>query len=131
MEILLLFTSYVKWHYTRAVVDILHIWGNMIYFFYNLFSVKLMFTTLFSKWRRLGEERETTALDIGETASVFLVNTVMRIVGALMRFSLIIAGLISITATLVIGFAVFVLWFVMPIVIVVLISAGIYLITVK
>ena len=112
---------YFAWHYTQAVRDIVNIIGNFLWFFYEFFSIKLLLRTLFVPFHRL-EERARSRLDVSAVAQTFLINTLMRLVGALMRLFVILIGIILIACTVVVGFSMLLLWLFAPVVVVVLLG---------
>jgi hypothetical protein len=115
--------QFAIWYYAVAPATLLKIWADFIWFLYHFFSIPLLMRTLFSKWRRIGEVR-TKRFDIGDFLSVLFINTVMRIVGFFIRAFTILAGLSSIIVAIVFGIAVFVLWFFLPVAIVMLGMVG-------
>lgn len=119
MRSLTLLPSYIIWHYGKALTDILRVWKNFFWFIFNFFSISLLLQTLFSPWQRL-DENYTKGFDIEALASTFVVNVLMRLVGAFMRLFLIIMGLICLLFVVVAGVAFFVLWIFAPAVIAVL-----------
>ncbi len=128
MGLFIVFGDYIHWHYSRAFSDIFHIWRNVTYFVFNFFSIPLLLRTLFSPWKRIEATRETQGLDIGDFISTKIVNTIMRLIGALMRGSLIVVGLFFVGLSVVFGLLFFVLWTLLPFVVVVFTGAGLKLI---
>jgi predicted membrane metal-binding protein len=117
-------TQYLRWHYTQGVVDLVHIVGNFVWFLYEFFSIRLLFSTLFVPFHRLNEE-SPTGLDLGRIAEKVIVNTLMRLVGALMRISLILLGLFLICVVVVIGSFFLVVWLCAPFVVLTLVIYGV------
>lgn len=120
--------DYLLWHYTRAFRDIFNIWRNLTYFVFHFFSIPLLLRTFFAPWKRIEAERETVGLDLKDYFSTKLVNLIMRVVGATMRTILIMIGLACTGAVVVAGLIFFVIWPLVPLLIVVFIVAGITLI---
>lgn len=112
---------YFAWHYTQAVRDIMNIIGNFLWFFYKFFSIQLLLRTLFVPFHRL-DEHARSRLDVGAVAQTFLVNMLMRVVGALMRLFVILIGIILIVCTVVVGLGMLLLWLFAPVVVVVLLG---------
>ena len=48
--------EYFKWHYGRGFTELITLSRNFTIFFGHFFSLKLLFSTLFSPWKRMGEE---------------------------------------------------------------------------
>lgn len=88
----LLLLSYLKWHYLQAPRVILGGWGNVLWFNFNYFSVLLLLKTFFSPWRRITWDYGR-GFDLGRYLFTFGSNLVSRILGAVMRSFLIVAGI--------------------------------------
>lgn len=123
MALTLLFWQFVIWYYAVAPLNLLKIWGDLLWFLYHFFSIPLLSRTLFSKWKRIGEVR-TRRFSITDLLSVLFINTVMRFIGFCARMVTIAMGLISILLATVTGVAVFVIWFFLPVIIVILFALG-------
>lgn len=120
MNIFTLFFYYFYWHYTRALLDIISIWRNLVWFVWNYFSISLLFRTLFSPWRRLGEQRK------GFFDPVFLVIDIfMRIFGAIIRSIMIFIGLLFVSLFIIMGPIFFIIWIALPVIVFSLLSFGI------
>jgi hypothetical protein len=126
MNVLSAGTRYILWHYTSAFLEILFIWRNLFLFFVHFFSISLLLMTLFSPWKRM-EERGRQA-DVEGVAGAIAVGLVSRIVGALVRLFIIFFGLMCLLAMFV-GLLLFLLlWIVLPVLSVLLVLIGAYLI---
>ncbi len=126
MRSLLFLPYYIHWHYRRAVKGIADLTFNFIWFWWHFFSIGLMLKTLFSPWQRLHETKHKT-LDLEEISSVFLINTVMRLVGFVVRATFVIIGLVLIILTALVGVCVLVMWLVLPITIIFFLVLGVVL----
>tara|TARA_Y100001935_G_C17201992_1_gene455500 strand:- start:3 stop:377 length:375 start_codon:yes stop_codon:yes gene_type:complete len=118
---------YIAWHYTSALKEGMYNWFNFIVFFYFYFSIPLLFRTLFSRYGRLGEQYKK-GFHPGDWIATFIVNTLMRIVGVIFRSIVILCGLIAIGFVGVIGVISFVLWLVLPAVVVLMLVYGFVLV---
>ncbi len=127
IKTLSLIEHYISWHYGQAYSDIYHVWTNFIWFFFNFFSIKLLFSTLLSPWKRMGEEYPA-GFDIGRAAQTWVVNVLMRFVGAGVRLIVIAVGLSFALLAFLLGLVVLIVWTVMPIFFVALIISGFSLI---
>lgn len=105
--------TYTLWHYSHAVKALIAIWRNFIFFFYHLFSLPLLVRTLFAPWRRLAQPYPDV-FDAGEIFGTFITNTLMRIVGAVLRLVFIIIGTTALVVTGIVGIAACVLWLAAP-----------------
>jgi hypothetical protein len=129
MNVFVLFGGYFKWHYGRGFVDIMRVWRNFLWFTLHFFSVPLLIRTLFSPWQRLHEEYKK-GFDLKSFFSTLLVNTLMRIVGSIIRLLFIIIGIILFFAVAIAGLLFLAFWVVAPFGIVVIFLAGLMLISI-
>ncbi|MFZ2523178.1 MAG: hypothetical protein WAW92_02215 [Minisyncoccia bacterium] len=125
MHVFLALPYYLAWHYTTAFSDMMNIWKNFFSFLYEFFSIPLLIRTLFSPWRRMKE-------DYGRIEDFFgnlVVNTMMRLVGAVIRIIFILMGLTSLLFCALVGVALFVFWVALPFLLIYSLLEGIYLFT--
>lgn len=113
MRILSLAPAYFKWHYTSAFRSILFIWMDLLWFVYNFFSVPMILRTFFSPWKRLGEEPRS-GFHPQEFFEALVVNTMMRIVGVIIRTFFLTFAIMALVVTLLGGMATLILWPVLP-----------------
>lgn len=123
----LVLLDYFRWHYSSALISGFNIWRDFLWFVFHFFSIEALTRTLFAPWRRLGEKYPQN-LEPGIWVAAFLVNTMMRVVGAFARTSLIIAGSLAWALAFLTGFLVAILWILLPVILVGLFFWGIYLI---
>ncbi len=119
MSILVLLWQLVIWYYTVALF-------TFIWFLYHFFSIPVLVSTLFSKWKRIGDVRRKK-FDIKDFFSVFIINSTMRLIGFFLRSGVIVAGIISIACAIVVETAFFFVWLFLPVIIVILFIVGIKL----
>ncbi len=111
------------WVYFVAPLQFIKIWSDFIWFIYHFFSIRILVTTLFSKWQRIGEVRTKRGFE--ELFSVFVINSLMRIVGFIVRSIVIIAGLITLLLAVLLGIILFILWFILFPLIVITFATGV------
>lgn len=117
---------YVFWHYTRAWVEIFHVWSNLLWFIVKFFSLPQLMLSWFSPWKRMTEGRgEKWSFE--DLASFIIIGLISRIVGALIRTVVIFLGLVALTVTVIFGLVTFVFWAVAPLVIIGFLGFGITL----
>ncbi|MBU6390285.1 hypothetical protein KGQ31_01920 [Patescibacteria group bacterium] len=119
---------YLLWHYTKALADLARIVSNYLWFIGNYFSINVLLRTLFSPWRRLA----VTSGRGGEESflGAFIINTIMRFVGFLVRAFTILFGALALAAVAVLGIGAFAAWLLLPVIIFFLFFAGLgYVIT--
>ena len=122
----ILLLRYIKWHYLEASRDILKAWGNILWFNFHYFSVPLLLQTFLAPWRRITWDYGR-GFDIGGYLFTFASNLISRILGAIVRSFLIIAGLTVQLALLFLGSFLFLLWFALPAIIAAALTYGIFL----
>lgn len=88
------FYTYANWHYTLGFLALLSHGRNFLSFLWNFFSIPDLLRTLFSPWRRLRETYDD-GYDIQDKLATLLVNTIMRIVGAIVRLAVIAFGILA------------------------------------
>jgi len=118
---------YFAWHYGRAFGDLFRLWRNLLWFAFHFFSIGSSARTLFSPWRRLGENR-SKGFNPGVFFESLIVNTIMRIVGAVMRLSTIFIGLVFWVIIFLLGIIAVFAWIILPALIVVIFLSGIKII---
>lgn len=121
--------SYIRWHYTRAVRNLISNEKNFIVFLYNFFSIKLLLQTFFYLWKGLGEKYQNNAvMNFADSFGTFALNMLMRLIGAVIRFFVIIFGVISLVLGGLAAVVIFIAWIFYPLLILVLLFDGFYLI---
>jgi hypothetical protein len=105
----------------------LRIAGNYMWFFWHFFSIPLLLKTFFYPWKRLDEEKKK-GFGISKTFERFTVNTLMRIVGMLIRTVTIALGLLTLVSAFIAGLVGFMLWTVLPFVVILFFVNGLLLI---
>ena len=89
---LLIVTSYIHWHYTKAFSAMYAIWFNFVWFVEYFFSITPLLKSLFSPWKRV-VAHSSNKWDFEDLASAILANVMSRIIGAIVRLSVIVFGL--------------------------------------
>ena len=108
-----LFTDYITWHYTQAIVSIVRTAKEFVRFFLNLFSVWLFFKTLFLPIFSIPVD-DLGSSDIPDMIAGFFGGIIIRLIGALFRLLLIFLG-IFLSLLAVLFFAVLLIfWIIMP-----------------
>lgn len=123
------FVAYIKWHYGKGLKEFFGVASNFLWFLSNFFSFKLLLLTIFYPWKRLGEKYQG-GFDFGAFASVFIINSLMRIFGFFSKIILIIIGFASYILAISLIFCFFVIWFLAPVVFVGSLIIGITFLTI-
>ena len=119
MKALLIPAYYLAWHYTTALGHILTLYRNVVFFSFNFFSIPELLRTIFRPFRT----REFVSHK-SEDQEHIIVTVVMGVVGFLVRTVTIICGFCSFLLTFVFWLSVFLLWLSLPIVSVLIFTAG-------
>lgn len=101
--------SYVVWHFTKGFFSLAVHSKNFLWFLYHFFSIDILFSTLFSPWKREGEGYKK-GFSIENFFEVFAVNTLMRIVGFFIRAATIVVGFLCMLASSVASIFLLLLW---------------------
>ncbi len=125
MHVFLALPYYLSWHYTTAFSDMMNIWKNFFEFIYNFFSIPLLLKTLFSPWRRIREDYSRIEDFFGN----LVVNTLMRLVGAIIRLIFVVMGIVSMILCAVFGVLIFVFWLALPFILIYTLLEGTFLLT--
>ncbi len=123
MHLLYLIPFYAKWHYTEGLIDLARNWKSFIAFVLHFFSLGLLVRTWFAPFGRLDEEYKK-GLDAEAFFETLVANTLMRVVGFVLRTFVIVMGLFSLLMVVALGPVVFVLWTFAPFIIVSLFAFG-------
>jgi hypothetical protein len=116
-----------KWYYSEAVKNVLAAWRNFVIFALNYFSIPLLLRTLFAPWKR-DITRKPRGLDIKKLFDYLAFNLISRGLGFLVRVITILVGIVFLILVAVAGAIFFVLWLVMPLVLLGLLILAICLI---
>ncbi|PIS09347.1 hypothetical protein COT75_02075 [Candidatus Beckwithbacteria bacterium CG10_big_fil_rev_8_21_14_0_10_34_10] len=86
--------AFLSWHYIKGCKEVLRAWFNLISFGLHLFSVKLLFKTLFSPWRRIAIVKNTPGFSLKEFFYRLSFNLISIVIGFVIRILLIIWGIL-------------------------------------
>jgi len=120
------FLEYIRWHYFHAPKTILRNWTNYLKFGLNYFSVGLLLKTLFSPWRNY-RWFYPKGFDFGKYFEVAFSNLISRVLGFLPRIILIIVGVLFEALVAFFGVLFFVIWLILPVILIFGIYHGIRL----
>lgn len=123
----MIFISYITWHYSGALQSGVLLIRNILTFLLHFFSVPLLLRTYFNKFGRLGESYKG-GFDLERFFSTFVVNTLMRIVGVIVRTIFILMGLLSVLVGAMTGLLFIFAWLLLPLIVFVCFVYGITLI---
>ena len=130
MKIILIILGYLKWHYGKAVSSLADIWKNFLYFVSEFFSLKLLFRNFFDPWKRM-TDGYPKSFDLRKYFYAFIANSIVRVVGMIMRSVLIVIGL-SCYVLLALAYPLaLIIWLILPLFIITLIGTGLFLVIFK
>jgi hypothetical protein len=118
MAVLSAWFYYIRWHYTRAFQDILGIWSNYVWYIGNVFSFSVLLRTFLSPIKLIQESKGSFVSDPSQYAQNLLVNIIMRIVGMIARSVFIALTLMLWVFSVVLGLGFVLLWFFLPVLVV-------------
>lgn len=127
MNITLIVSHYLFWHYSVALVRFTAIYRNIVFFVADFFSLSILLKSFFAPWRRLSEPYPKDKFNLSEVMAVLVVNSLMRLVGIIMRSIIILVGLVVLVLTVFIFPLLILLWLVLPPATVLLMVAGLKL----
>ena len=107
------FLAYVRWHYSQGLSELLEVARNILWFVAHFFSFKLLLSTLFNPWRRLGESYGQ-GFNLSAFASAFIVNTLMRVIGLATKLLVLGVGLAAYLSVALFFVALFLIWILAP-----------------
>ena len=119
--------GYIGWHFGSSVTSLTTIWRHLAHHIYRRFSIRLLLSTFFDPWKRMGETY-TGQFDVAAMARTALVNAIMRLVGVLLRSVVIFCGLTCYIIFLCLYPVVIILWLFLPLIAVGFIVNGLYII---
>lgn len=123
MNILSILPSYVRWHYTKGFGDVARFDRRLLRRVESAFAPKFLLKTFFMPLKRMGEGYAKN--DPSSWASTFIVNTLMRLFGMMVRFVLlVVAFFVSIIAG-VVAATIFVAWIFLPLIVPTLFIMGV------
>lgn len=108
--------TYTYWHYTTALPHLLDHIKVFMTFLWRFFDVPTLLSTLLAPWRRLGESYEG-GFDLKDAIGTFIVNSLMRLVGAVVRLTIAGFGVVMLIVGGVLSLTVFVVWSLLPVII--------------
>lgn len=108
-----IFFQYLQWQFLIAPKNIFLGWRNFFMFNLNYFSVFPLMKTLFSPWRRYNWVYPK-GFDIAKYFEILSSNLISRMMGAIMRSSLIVIGLIMEILIIIAGIIILIAWLALP-----------------
>lgn len=124
MHFLLFIPYYAHWHYTRGALDLISNLKNIVRFVFGFFSISILLRTIFTPWERMGESYKK-GFDLESWMETFVLNTLMRFVGFVIRFITIILGLLVFAVSIILSLIIFISWILMPFLLLFILGIGV------
>jgi hypothetical protein len=115
---------YFAWHYSYAIQDYFIFTKNILWFIWHFFSVKTLLKTFFQPFKKM-RERYRGGFNIENFFEALIITTLMRLVGMFLRSILIFIGIITWLSFLLVGFLGFIIWILLPFILIFVFVAGI------
>lgn len=122
-----LLQHYLWWHYQAALVGYIRVSRNFWWYFFHIFSIPQLTTSLLAPYKRQLEYRQRR-FSLHALFERVVLNTLSRLVGCIIRLSIIVVGFIVLTIYTTASLAGFALWLGAPVLIVHGVFGGIWLI---
>lgn len=106
--------GFVFWHYGKGFQSLLKIWLNFLWFSFEFFSVKELVFTLLSPWHRDSAPKYWRGFNLARSFELFVGNALSRIVGAIVRASVICIGIVFFLFVLCAGLVAVAVWILLP-----------------
>ena len=113
MYFLLFIPSYFRWHYSTSLKDLSNNLKNGFLFIPQFFSLSTLLRTIFSPWKRLGEEYHK-GFDPSAFFSTAILNTILRIVGFVIRSVTIVISLVVLIFYTFAAITLYLVWLIFP-----------------
>jgi hypothetical protein len=105
--------QYFIWHYSLALTGYIRVSRNFAWFIISYFSITTLLKTLLAPFKRI-QEKPSRRFNFEDWIGTLLINLLSRLIGAVIRSIIIIAGLCTLiiyTSISLLGFA---FWLILP-----------------
>jgi len=126
MKFFMIVPYYIYWHYTQGIAELSRNLFNFLIFEFHFFSVKELFSTLFSPFQRLKENYGNHFVDFERVISTFVVNIIMRIIGFFVRSFILLIAFASILVSVILIPIIVIIWLVIPVLLLLLMIGSIW-----
>ncbi len=106
--------GFLIWYWTGGIKNYFVIWNNFLSHFLIIFSVRHLFVTLFSPWRKDLTSKSWIGLHPLLEAQKVVLNTIFRFFGAIVRFFVASFGVVMMAFTFVFGLFFIIVWVLAP-----------------
>jgi hypothetical protein len=119
-----IFFSWLVWHYTIAMKELLTMCKDFFLFVSYYFSIPFLIRTVFYPWKKQKIYKKK-GFEVASFFDALLFNTFSRFMGAVIRIFVILIGVVAQITTLFVSLLVVVFWMLLPLA--VLLSLPIYI----
>ena len=109
----MLMVGFLQWWYTRGWANFVRGMINKLQGLADFFSMGLLLKTFFSPFRQISAYESDNA-SFQQQISEFFDKLLSRIIGAVVRFLILICGIVALTAMVAFGGVMLVIWPLMP-----------------
>lgn len=120
MKLIEIFFYYITWHYSRAMLEYVRTWRNLLWFVLNYFSVYILIKTIFKPFFHLSEKSSTNDLE----SESKVVSILSGLFGFVIRILSIAAGISAWIFVLIGGMIMSIVWLCLPVIILFLLVTG-------
>ncbi len=110
--------KWLVWHFKDAPKAMFFAWRDIFKFSFEFFSIAPLLKTIFKPWKRISDPYSGGIVNIVENLQAFILNSFSRLLGFLIKTVVIIAGLVFITLFFVFAVSTFLIWIILPIIII-------------
>ncbi|MGA2418044.1 MAG: hypothetical protein ABSF55_02305 [Candidatus Staskawiczbacteria bacterium] len=112
-----IFVEWFFWHFYETPTFLFGVWKNYIFFALNYFSLPVLLKSLFAPWRKY-KWNYPKGINVVEFFNTFISNAFSRILGAVMRAVLIVAGILFQIFVILAGLIIFLAWLLIPFIVI-------------
>jgi len=108
-------SQYLVWQFLDVPRQLFSVWRNFLLFVVNYFSLPSLLKTFFAPWKKY-EWSYGQGFDAKRYLEVFFSNLMSRVLGAIVRSFIVIAGLIAAIVVILLGLIIFIGWLFLPLI---------------
>lgn len=108
--------EFISWHYTTGLSQYLKRWYFLVSWVVHFFSLTLLLPTLFSPWKRLTDDEDSPGFSFDRYFRQLTFNLISRGIGAIVRLTLLLTGLLVLIPSFLIGLIGLMFWIVIPVI---------------
>ena len=122
------FIQFLGWYFLNQSNAILKAWKNLLVFNLNYFSIPLLLKTFFYPWRRYVWPY-SKKFNLKVYLEAFVSNSISRGLGAILRFFLILIGILAEILIIFLGIAILIVWIFLPLILIASLIFGFQILT--